>query len=383
MSEYQYYEFLAVDRSLTERQLAEIRGISSRAELTPTSFVNEYNFGDFKGDRLKFLSKYYDLMVYYANWGTHRFMVSVPRDAIDPKQAADYELEYSVEMHPAGDKIILDLTSQTEDGDWDWEEGDGNWMGALAPVRDLLIGGDLRPLYLAWLSGLPETDLDEDDLEPPVPPGLGKLPAPLKRLAEFLRVDQDLLDVAVQASAPLAEKDDRFDDWLISLPEAEKTSLLKELAAGSDPHAAARLRRRFLQEQASRRPLGELSPRRSIGQLLRDAEQTRHAREERERRLAAEKRARTEARKAKERADYLDGLAGQEESLWKKVEGLVAEKNAKSYDQAMTFLIDLRDLADGSAQRPAFDQRVTDLRDRHQKKTTFIQRLHKAALAQR
>jgi hypothetical protein len=42
MSEYQYYEFLALDRPLTEEQRAELRSISSRAEITATRFVNEY-----------------------------------------------------------------------------------------------------------------------------------------------------------------------------------------------------------------------------------------------------------------------------------------------------------------------------------------------------
>jgi hypothetical protein len=34
MSEYQYYEFLALDRPLTEEQLTELRSLSSRAEIT-------------------------------------------------------------------------------------------------------------------------------------------------------------------------------------------------------------------------------------------------------------------------------------------------------------------------------------------------------------
>ena len=42
MSEYQYYEFVAVDRPLDERQLAELRALSTRARITPTSFVNTY-----------------------------------------------------------------------------------------------------------------------------------------------------------------------------------------------------------------------------------------------------------------------------------------------------------------------------------------------------
>ena len=46
MSEYQYYEFLAIDRPLTDTEMGELRSISSRGEITPTSFSNEYNWGD-------------------------------------------------------------------------------------------------------------------------------------------------------------------------------------------------------------------------------------------------------------------------------------------------------------------------------------------------
>ena len=49
MSEYQYYEFLAVDRPLTAAEQAEVRQLSTRARITATSFTNEYHWGDFKG----------------------------------------------------------------------------------------------------------------------------------------------------------------------------------------------------------------------------------------------------------------------------------------------------------------------------------------------
>ncbi len=57
MSEYQYYEFQAVDRPLIPEQMSELRAYSSRAQITPSSFVNVYNWGDFKGnpDTLKFV----------------------------------------------------------------------------------------------------------------------------------------------------------------------------------------------------------------------------------------------------------------------------------------------------------------------------------------
>jgi len=40
MSEYQYYEFRTVDRSLTADEIGELEKLSSRAEITATSFTN-------------------------------------------------------------------------------------------------------------------------------------------------------------------------------------------------------------------------------------------------------------------------------------------------------------------------------------------------------
>src|SRR5438270_456001 len=50
VSEYQYYEFQTVDRPLTDTEMKELRALSSRAEITRTSFSNEYNYGNFRGD---------------------------------------------------------------------------------------------------------------------------------------------------------------------------------------------------------------------------------------------------------------------------------------------------------------------------------------------
>lgn len=44
MSEYQYYEFQAIDRPLDERAMMALRAITSRATITPTSLVNVYHY---------------------------------------------------------------------------------------------------------------------------------------------------------------------------------------------------------------------------------------------------------------------------------------------------------------------------------------------------
>ena len=46
MSEYQYYDFRAMDRALTKTEVAELRSISTRAVITSTSFTNHYDNGE-------------------------------------------------------------------------------------------------------------------------------------------------------------------------------------------------------------------------------------------------------------------------------------------------------------------------------------------------
>jgi hypothetical protein len=45
MSEYQYYEFVAIDRPLTAKQQDELRAVSTRGRISSSSFVNDYQWG--------------------------------------------------------------------------------------------------------------------------------------------------------------------------------------------------------------------------------------------------------------------------------------------------------------------------------------------------
>ena len=99
MSEYQYYEFQAVDRSLNEKDMEVLRDLSTRAQITPTSFVNQYNWGDFKGEPLKLVERYFDAFLYVANWGTHRFMLKVPRKLVDVDLVRRYCPGESARIH--------------------------------------------------------------------------------------------------------------------------------------------------------------------------------------------------------------------------------------------------------------------------------------------
>ena len=85
MSEYQYYEFQAIDRCLTNAHMSELRAVSKRARITPNSFVNEYSYGDFKGDEDLWMEEYFDGFLYYANWGTRILKLRLPESLLDLK----------------------------------------------------------------------------------------------------------------------------------------------------------------------------------------------------------------------------------------------------------------------------------------------------------
>jgi hypothetical protein len=247
MSEYQYYEFQAIDRPLTEKEMGELRSYSTRARITPTSFVNDYSS--------------------------------------------------------------------------------------------------------------------------------------LEGLVEFLKIDTDLVGTAATMSPPLVHAEPKpaeVGDWLAKLPVAEKDDILARLIAGSDGVLANELVQRM--RRGSDRGAGKVvAKRRTVAELLHSAEQAARQR----RRIAAEKASQEKARReraaALTRAKHLDQLAGKESIVWEKVEGLIATKQSKNYDQAVELLLDLRDLAarkDGAD----FRRRAEALRAAHARKPTLIDRLHKAGL---
>jgi hypothetical protein len=109
MSEYQYYEFLALDRPLTDEQRAELRSLSTRAEITATRFVNEYNWGDLRGDPRKMMERYFDAFLYLANWGTRRLMFRLPSGVLDEETAELYCYTDAASALVTKDHLIVSL----------------------------------------------------------------------------------------------------------------------------------------------------------------------------------------------------------------------------------------------------------------------------------
>ena len=380
MSEYQYYDFRAIDRALTRAEIAELRSISTRAAITSTSFTNHYEWGDLKADPLKLLEKYFDAFLYIANWGTREFYLRLPQELVDYRVFRTMLPGEAAQVRRAGDWVIAAFENQFEDDDW----GDGTgWMGSLMSLRSELLRGDLRCLYLGWLLSAQNEEFAEDKLEPAVPAGLGELSAPLRSLIEFLGIDEDLVEVAASASAPLNASPDREElaTWIQSLPEKEKNNLLVAAVSGTGERWKHGLLRRFEQQKAQRAlPEPDGIRGRTAGDLLTLA----HARaEERERLLEAKRAAEAARRKAEDeanRARYLDQLEKREEATWNQITAHIQKRQPNEYDKAITLLVDLRDLAVRQGQVTAFQSAVGELRQKHAAKESLLRRLTKAKL---
>ena len=214
MSEYQCYEFVALDRPLTAKQMAELRVISTRAEISPTRFWNEYQWGDLKAAPAKLMERYFDAHLYVANWGTHRLMLRLPKARANLKALKPFfVVGHAARLTNVGEHVLLDLGSDTEEPEYD-EQSQGS-LAALSPLRAELMRGDLRPAYLAWLLAVNADDIDDDAEEPPVPAGLADLTAAQEAMVEFLRIDVDLVAAAGSASAASTEDGAPFRRWLV------------------------------------------------------------------------------------------------------------------------------------------------------------------------
>jgi hypothetical protein len=380
MSEYQYYEFLAIDRPLASDEMAALRGVSSRAQISPMSFVNEYNWGDFKGSPSKLMEHYFDAHVYVASWRTAVFMVRLPIEALARETvdalAEDEILEFiSTPTH----WIITWRLSESEDYErFGMDDGRG-WMARLAPVRDELLRGDIRSLYIAWLATVAWEIRHDDDLEPVCVIGLSKLTAAQMALAEFLEVDPDLLAGAAMGNpdAPEGIAQQEMDAWIEGLQRQEMAAILKQILEGHGLQAERELKNRFAAWRRSTLGESNLAPRRRVGEIRGNAEAAQNLRIEKERRALKQR----EAKQRKERETFLKGLCMDFPNAWLSVQRMLQRGPGKlTYDLACRALVDLSQAYDLNQNRQEFQQEMKNFMKEHKQRKALVQRLVAAGI---
>lgn len=374
MSEYQYYEWQTVDRLLTEDEQQAVRNLSSHIEVSSARAVVTYSYGSFKHDPRQVLARFFDAHLYLANWGSRRLMFRFPsglvsRDMIEPHCVQD-----RITFRTVNAFDILDMDLSEEEGGG-WIEGEGSLSG-LIPLRNDILQGDYRAVYLAWLKAMsvrdgylprdPKSSVSKPPV-PAIPAGLKQLTPALKRFVEQFDVPACLVEAAAEHSPELAETvATDFRPLVARLPREECDRFLCRFAQG-DATVGMELKKQLLAMVP--RPPATSGPGRSIGELLKRAEAIETARKRRQEQEARRK------HEAEMRA-----LADHEAETWQQVSSLVDLKQTKSYDEAVQLLAKLAQLAEFRRSKGDYLQRVTELCDRYKRLSGFRWRVERAKL---
>ncbi|MEU0154758.1 hypothetical protein ABZ071_23155, partial [Micromonospora fulviviridis] len=207
------------------------------------------------------------------------------------------------------------------------------------------------------------------------------LDAPLTAVAEFLRIDPDLIAAAAAGSTPAASGEPtaaQIRTWVVGLPAWDKDAVLTDLITGSDSH----LRNRLLRRYRDAHPADASAPTavRTAGQLLTTAADLRAERERRDAEQRERDRVRRERSAAAARQRHLDTLAVDQPAAWRRVDELIATKKPREYDTAVQLLVDLRDLDERDGNTSSFRHRLAELRAAHARKPSLLERLNLAGL---
>jgi hypothetical protein len=376
MSEYQYYEFQAVDRPLGEADREALRALSTRARITTTSFTNSYHWGDFKDDPARLMEAWFDLHLYLANWGSRRLMVRWPTRLVDRNLIGIFlKAVDGVELRRSGQNLILDITFDDVEFD-DWDDGAG-WLAALAPLRADVLGGDLRLFYLLWLSAVEADVFEADEPEPML--GIGPMTGALDAFARFFGINPDLVaaatDRAAETHAGLQASSETARPIIAAMSEGEKADLLERLFDG-DAHVGNELRA-LVRRRAMSGGNAPVAAARTVGELRARAAAIRRTREQAQAEKVAAELKRLEAEAARFRRARLDAIVRRGESVWQEIEVEIARRNAAGYDKAASLLVDLRAIAEENGATEDFASRLQAIRKRHARKERFIERLAK------
>jgi hypothetical protein len=305
----------------------------------------------------------------------------LPADLLDGYDFDDFVVSFT--QH--SDYDILDIRFGELQAPDRWTEYE---LGSLMPIRDELMEGDLRALYIVWLASermqgryyedeededfsdeeedeeFSDEEEDEELSVPAVPPALGTLTAAQQALAELLQVPQELLVAAARHSqAAVSSPKDDFVAWIELLPQHRRTDYLVRLA-----HNEPGLSRQLVKElrelgrgKTTAPPLGEHV---TYSTLLAES-QVIKAQLERERR--------EQEQLARQR--HLQEIHDHQEEYWRQVDQAVSRTTGPGYDEALQVLTELREAADHFKESQQFQARFRTWVPPHLRRPAFVKRL--------
>jgi hypothetical protein len=372
MSEYQYYEWQTIDRSLTASEQRAVDGLSSHMDtVTSTQAIVTYSWGDFKHDPRQVLLKYFDAFLYDSNFGTRQLMFRLPRNLVDVPACQPYLFEDQITLEAHGKYYVLEIRIDEESDYFESVESE-SVLGQLTPLREQLLQGDMRMLYLAWLKviSLGAQEGINEESEPPLPAGMKKLNASLQAFADFFEIDPHLISAAAAASPKEgAAHEIDLEAAIAKFTRAESDAWLLSIARG-EPGAVLALKKKLARsggEKLSSSSSSRLS--RSAEELFEQAERIK---------MEAKRKAQVEAER--QHIKRLEDLARTEAAVWAKVENLLDQKHSSTYDEATKLLRELKDMSEYKQRQAGFARRFQSIRERYGKSAALTDRFRRAGL---
>lgn len=249
MSEYQYYEFQTIDKKLTKKEIAELRKYSSRAKISSSKFVNEYNYGDFKGNVEEWMERYFDGFIHFANWGTRRLIFRFTNQTINLELLKQYCLNECAKTWKTDTHTIVEYCIDECECEELLIEGNLS-LSKLIPLRMDITLNDYRLFYLGWLLSVQYGNIESNTIEPPLPLGLGSLTPELKSFIKFFDLDRGLLaSAALNSSSEIHQiSTDDIEPIIAGLSNSSKHYWLSRLAQDSSPNLQAEFRKQIIPE---------------------------------------------------------------------------------------------------------------------------------------
>ena len=273
--------------------------------------------------------------------------------------------------------FLLSLEYSNEEGGKGWIEGEG-LLSSLISLRDDILNGDYRALYLMWLKKAIKVVkgdygyINPSDLEPTVPPLLDKLNGALQDLVEIFEINKYYLAIAVENLTTENKKrlldlkagidimsEDEKRDYLLRLIDNEELlslKLKKRIEALSDYKAVAI-------DSKKRRSIGEIAAR--IKKIKKEANLQKQKLQD------------------EQRLKRLTELELHEAEYWSTVDSLVSQKKTNAYNEAIALLMNLKELAVHKNRFDEYCTKIEALKNENSRLSGFIERIANANLIQK
>ena len=371
MSEYQYIALRAVDRPLTDAEMAFAKKQSTRAEISRWSFRNEYHYGDFRGDVSSLLRRGFDVYLHYANFGVRTAAFRLPVGLPFPKAVwSPYiglgGLAWMPDREGQGGILSLSPFHDADGIGEIWSPGE--YMDDLVLVRSRLVAGDLRALYAIWLcAAFDDQSVDPDVVEPPVPGGLADCVDAFGPFLEFFGLDPLILAAASERS-PIGPQrpfqEEQYRGWVKQQSAAEAKHLLRRFLT-EDPRTVKAETIAAIQQSGGSSDWPTASPGRTLAVLFGRTEQLRvehNAKEQKEREALAEREA---ARKQRERQSRMQDMVKEPQAWLREATKLVDQRGTSNYQAAAEILADLRAAVGGDEGEKIARKHAAQLAKKH------------------